>query len=299
MDKLESKNENSISKPLDIKDSSEISYEKFEEWRDGTIKFYNEICVNLQDSETNLFVEEISKAPRCLVQLTKKFCNCDLDCVAESFESLKFDTTCYLYKLDNIFLSTEHIDCDFLNEKVEEAELIDFKNDFSLASFVDIYNLISELCDNKPKALQNLQCIMYNYKDGCKDEKLCSGLKFLNLSNQTCKNEDFEEQIQDIARSIHLNLKNDTIEDIVRSVRSTPSLTSWENSFVKPLILSNTQISKSNILIPLSIYGTVIFAISAISLKSFLDSRISVKKGLSIGLCFFIVILMCLCNLNN
>lgn len=293
---METKKVDELSENSKIDDSTEKSYVNFEEWRDDTIKFYNEICVNLQDSETNIFEEEIKKAPGCFVQLTKKFCNCDIDCVAKSFNSLQFDTTCYLYDLDNIFLSTEYINCDFLNEKVADANLIDFKNEFSMKSFVDIYILISELCDNKPNSLQKLQCLMYNYKDGCKDKNLCSGLELIKLANQTCINEDFDEQIRDIVRSVHLNTDNG---ELVRSVRSNSPLSLWDSTFIKPLVIGNTQVSKSNTLTPISVAGIIILAISAISLTNIFSSNSSVKRKISVGLCSLIVILMCLCNLKD
>lgn len=97
---------------------------KFEVWRKNQIDLYNTICKLGVGRffRKNISKENLSLVPKCLVQITKRYCNCDTDCVRNSILGTDFNLECLKYDLHNLYLHERFIDCRFLNENLPKNE---------------------------------------------------------------------------------------------------------------------------------------------------------------------------------
>lgn len=194
----------------------------FESWRDAVITNSDESCRKIQDDELDLFYKDsdIKNVPRCLVQMTKQICHCDFDCVFDSFKKFRFDSECLLYDIQDLFISVKHYDCDMLDKRIINGVLSTMKTDFDNMIFAQIFINLDELCDNKPKAMEKLQCIMYELKKSCKGSNVCNKFRLSDCFTRHCLNQNFRSQINDIERSIDIYSTDYTGHDFIRGVRS-------------------------------------------------------------------------------
>lgn len=280
------------------------SMKDFENWREDTAIVYNDVCKKYQDSGfTGESLElNIKAIPKCLVQLTKEMCNCNLDCVAKSFDPKILDTNCLIYDRENIFLSLQHEDCEFLEKKVINGELVEIQTGFSYMIRDKIYDNVENLCKGKPNSFEELQCKMYELKEGCRGVKECYEFIFNSKINENCTNPDFVDQIGDLERSL------DNV-DFIRGKRSILGKTNGLNRIdsddldfkrdkeilIRSKIKNNTLTSGSSIVKPSCIVPISSLIGFLFALNYYNNSESKSKKMLAIivGASMTILILCC------
>ncbi|KAK6089643.1 hypothetical protein P3W45_001409 [Vairimorpha bombi] len=285
----------------------------FEIWMEDIALVYNNLCKLYQDMDlvrenTGL---EIRLVPKCLVQLTKEMCKCNLDCMANSFNLNILSHNCFLYDLNNLFLSMEHKDCAFLEKKVVNEELVELETDFYDSIGEEIGTGIEKLCDDMPDSFEELQCKMYELKEGCRGIEDCYKYILSSEVNRSCKNPDFVDQIEDIRRSIQLP------ENIFNSIREKRSTADKANNFIQnnledvtykkneeifissrikdSTLKSGSSMYEPSFIIPLSSFIVFLFVFSHLN-----NSKFKTKKSITIfvGASMTLLILCCVV-MNN
>jgi hypothetical protein len=183
---------------------------KLDIWRDSLIKNFTRACKLLDFSEENdkRKFTQFRDLPKCLVQLSRKSCGCDEDCLANNFNIDSFDHTCKYFDLDNLYVDDAYRDCDFLDYKVMFQEIVSKSSSFTLLDLKkNFYSGINKLCRDDTE-LKKLQCSAYEIRDECRNSEEC----MLHLINRkmpsNCKNEKYIDQLNFISQIFNIPLQD-------------------------------------------------------------------------------------------
>lgn len=189
--------------------STSNNIDEFKEWRDEKKKYVEDFCEKFEETAIGEIPEVknfLNDFPRCMVQLTRQMCNCDQDCLSESFYNDHFDTTCTNTDFNNLFISRKYLPCGDFKIRISEGKM--YKNDEFYSTPVigtRINEALSKLCNNDQEYYDKLQCAAYELKDECEANPDCFKL-FLQPSTRTrCKNPDFIQQVKEIEESSGLD----------------------------------------------------------------------------------------------
>lgn len=95
---------NCVCTPKQVVEKKTINHENFLYWRDKQIKDYTKKCHALErrkNTNDTLLQHRISVLPKCMVHMTQKLCDCNVDCISKLFKSDTFDHTCKIFDLNS------------------------------------------------------------------------------------------------------------------------------------------------------------------------------------------------------
>lgn len=197
---------------------------KFEVWRKNQIDLYNTICKLSVGRffQKNISKENLSLVPKCLVQITKRYCNCDTDCVRNSILGTDFNLECLEYDLHNLYLHDRFIDCRFLNENLPENEKIyNFLDEMSINTKKNIFKGIDYLCNGDIEYYPQLQCGIYELRDGCNEISECYDFMLNGRLSAICEVDTFETIVSEVLHIINYPELENRIQDSLE--KSKPS----------------------------------------------------------------------------
>lgn len=278
-------------------DNKENNLKEFEAWRNQKINHFNEDTENadLNKVQSETYRKFLDEFPKCMVQMTKQMCNCDQDCLGESFRNIYINTVGLNLDRSNLYLSTKHVDCDSHDKKIFDGKMYNLYELSAPLSKIteDIQDQIISLCGNENESLNKLQCKAYELKDFCKEDYNCYKQSLLFSIPENCSNTELTKQLKDMESSIGFPELGLSIEDLqpkgrkVRSVENNNFQGTFEQENTSdPSLLtsSSDQATTSDIATPticiggimlMSIFGFLTFKL----FKKISNNRKSETEG--------------------
>lgn len=262
----------------------------FEEWRNKNIKAYNEYCDGTDFSEISKnepLKDLYLKFSKCMIQLTRQMCKCDQNCFNNSFKNIHFKGTVIKDKIDQVFVSNVYSNCDVY--KVSVINGVMFESDSAMPfSRIElrIKESLENLCNGNQNFYNDLQCASYELKDECRDDLKCMKSYLISEIPSDCRNEEFNNKIEDIHSLIGYPIFNNTEEaKLSRGERSiVESYENLNNSFYEKSVYGNISDDTSDF--PLSsviilsgiLFSTIGYLIYKVSKKLNRNKRLEEIK---------------------
>lgn len=141
-----------------------------------------------------------------MVQFTREICNCNQNCVADSFVNVPISYICHDLDTDNLFISQKHTFCSNYKLRISDGDMftnINFHSNQNLG--LRIEKSMRKLCDDDQKYYNQLQCAMYELKEECDFDTNCYEKFIQQTSAEGCINPNYVDQIKDIEKSVELD----------------------------------------------------------------------------------------------
>lgn len=182
--------------------------EIFEKWRESTINKYNTICYQRINNIIKLNQKEeinLKNIPRCMVKLTRSMCKCNRDCASDSYFKMKFDLSCLIYDMNDLYIDINYVDCQFLDYKIVDNYMVPSAiGNYLTNSRIRFYKEISKFCKTPNYAFDNIQCAAYELRDACNDNKLCLEISLNANFPENCVNDEFQNMINDLSTIMYI-----------------------------------------------------------------------------------------------
>lgn len=180
--------------------------ENFELWRNDTITDYENKCAETDESN----IEALKKAKenfmnfsKCMIQLTRQMCNCDQDCLSNSFKKVHYNSVCPKLDTTNLFLAKKYVNCDDYGIKIIDGKMYEVDEDERYSLFKEkIENAMLRLCNDDEESYNKLQCAAYELKNECGSDISCVEQNVPSIHFYNCNNNEFEQQLEDIESTL-------------------------------------------------------------------------------------------------
>lgn len=231
LERIKSRLENTLqrntSAPSTSTDTNDIDL--FVKWRNNNINSMTNICkmyTNLNLEGSDEIKNHIRILPKCMVHFTKKVCDCDSECVSNTFDGFKFNEACSLFDLDSVYTDDRYLDgCKNLEVRPKDGKMIRYVAGEKVEESKNSLNEnIRGLCNDSSK-FSETQCSAYELRDECLNKEICLSNALDQEFLESCNN---TEQINNIQKILGSPVERNSN---MRKIRSVPESSDFNYLF--------------------------------------------------------------------